>query len=954
MMGEDSSLMSDAWGDGSIIEVLPDELIDLTALMGNGGDSRQQSPTAAAAARGSQQQQRAHLGSVVEGADEGPASEGCDENWGRGPAPSGSGMTNSFDKSKARSAAAPAASSRRSESSVDYSSYCSNSGKDMPCNEEILEYLDRHGFRAFLSEVAVFVARQQPPDPFDFLLAHIRQLVARHRDSSFRSSDVEAFCNGSRSQTSAAPPPPPPTQLVARQREQVVRHVVAILQSNDVIRASATKLCKEFGTAESGADGGRTERKPSLSEEGFKRLLGHLQKTWGLQPEDGDHTSMVLKRWRFRTNAARGTRGMPLWPLSLEDWVAAYPAILRSLRDRYLPYSGHLHRSLFVRKATGALKDKYDRGPLLGRGAFGEVHLVTLKATKEKRVCKSVDRRFQKMPSEEVASEVDLLRALDHPHIIRVFEFFEDDDYLQMIMEPVFGGTLTNLVNAVYDGVGHDPHPDFEEGWVATVYLQLLSALSYAHGVAGLIHKDLKTDNVLMVARPNLEAAQLLLEPVHAMLADFGIAEIVAMEAPTAAADSVGAGGAWEAGGRSRSSGMPYAVTTKPRNTRVGGTPAYMSPEMFKGSFTEKSDLWSLGVMLFQTLTGELPYRGSNLYVLGQAVCNPRRHPPWEKMAKHNWSPGARAFCKQLLSKEEASRPSAAEALKDMWLSRTARSQHVVGPSSLGQSKNGVTLQRPHLQSHLMKVARACITSQLNLSQLHHMNQRFKHYDISGDGRLCYAEMRHVLEDVGIVAGEDLELILESLDSNHNGIIEYSEFIAGCIDISCETMKEHLRLAFNIFDLDGSGAISLEELRHVLTRGPNCNVQGGQRLFQDNGLAVDLAATWWPEDLCSILPDGKTVEELMEELDLDKEGMIEYHEFERYLLVEHEKVGRSLLRRASTADLGRGLEKEKIPKALALQQSPPPKSAGAGCGGVLKHRGRRFLFQSPEKPPVCS
>merc|ERR1719329_1110320 len=94
-----------------------------------------------------------------------------------------------------------------------------------------------------------------------------------------------------------------------------------------------------------------------------------------------------------------------------------------------------------------------------------------------------------------------------------------------------------------------------------------------------------------------------------------------------------------------------------------------------------------------------------------------------------------------------------------------------------------VALHQPHLQSYLMKVARACIAS-----QLHQMNLRFKHYDVSGDGRLSYTEMRHVMEDLGFAAAEEVDHIIESLDSDRSGLIEYSEFIAGCLDLSSENM----------------------------------------------------------------------------------------------------------------------------------------------------------------------
>jgi len=212
------------------------------------------------------------------------------------------------------------------------------------------------------------------------------------------------------------------------------------------------------------------------------------------------------------------------------------------------------------------------------------------------------------------------------------------------------------------------------------------------------------------------------------------------------------------------------------------------------------------------------------------------------------------------------------------WLIKAGCGAGAKGTDSLAQNDaEKISLRQPHLQSHLVKVARTCVASQLNLSQLYHMNLRFKHYDVSGDGRLSYGEMLKVMEDIGVTAADDVEVIIDSLDSDRSGMIEYTEFIAGCIDISAEHMKHHLHIAFSIFDLDGSGAITLQELRHVLTADPSAEMPSCAAL-----------------DVNALLPDGLTVEELMRELDADRGGTITYDEFERYILAEHEKVARHL------------------------------------------------------------
>jgi len=249
-------------------------------------------------------------------------------------------------------------------------------------------------------------------------------------------------------------------------------------------------------------------------------------------------------------------------------------------------------------------------------------------------------------------------------------------------------------------------------------------------------------------------------------------------------------------------------------------------------------------------------------------------------------------------------RPTAPEAAKDAWLTKASASYDA--PSLEDAEK--LSLHMPHLQSHLMKMARSCITSQLNLSQLHRMNARFKYYDVSGDGRLNSAEVRQVLEDLGVTDTEDVELIIESLDTDHSGLIEYSEFVASCIDLSSEAVRQQLQIVFSIFDLDGSGSITMEELRQVLTQGP-----AGQPIKPDSRSGTD--STTDP-GLGSLLPDGTTVEALMLELDRNGDGIVQFSEFEKYLLDEHRKHERRL-------------PAEPAPPTCSLQSSRPrrPKEA---------------------------
>eukprot|EP00929_Paragymnodinium_shiwhaense_P112805 TRINITY_DN81073_c0_g1_i1.p1 TRINITY_DN81073_c0_g1~~TRINITY_DN81073_c0_g1_i1.p1 ORF type:complete len:820 (+),score=210.23 TRINITY_DN81073_c0_g1_i1:79-2538(+) len=747
------------------------------------------------------------------------------------------------------------------------SSFLMREGRE-PTQEELVEYLQKHKLQAFLTEVLMYVARHYPPDPFEFLLSHIGAMVMKHRAQSVSASvgtsatkvdDPEVARKGNSGVAAVS----------AETRQKVAQSVAAALRSDAATNISAEMMFKQFSNGQ------------KMTEENFRQYGEYLEGKWGLQAEDRKVMLEALKRWRFRANIANGTRGHPLWPMTRQDFMLAYGAVLRAVRDRYVPIGGRVHRSMFVRLSAGGLEDAYELGPKLGRGAYGEVRIVTSKKSQERRVSKRVERRQQRLCQDELLAEVDLLRGLDHPHIIRVFEFFEAETHIDMIMEACFGGTLSKIVQSLFlneQGEHLRQRPALlEESWIATLMAQVLGALTYAHTVAGVIHKDIKTDNVLLVGRPDCTFEERMKEPLHAMLADFGIAEVfVSTQQLTLAPASA------NASPTQSPSATPLSLPG--RSERVGGTPSYMSPEMFKGSFTEKSDIWSLGVVAFMLFTGQLPYSGENLLLQAHMVCNPRKHPPWDLLSNYKFSLGARWFCQQLLCKEESARPSAQDAGQDPWVCKASAALQRLPPTT----EERMALHGQHLQSHLTKMACTCITSQLSLSQLHLLNDRFKHYDTSGDGRLGHVEMRQVLVDVG-VAPEDIDVVIESLDSDRSGVIEYSEFIAGCIDVSDTSMRQQLRVTFDIFDLDGSGFIGLSELRAVLTAGANSTLAPSRPEIAGNQKEVSEQA-----GVESILPDGKTVEEVMEALDSKKDGMIHFPEFEKYILAEHRQVGQAL------------------------------------------------------------
>jgi serine/threonine-protein kinase len=169
--------------------------------------------------------------------------------------------------------------------------------------------------------------------------------------------------------------------------------------------------------------------------------------------------------------------------------------------------------------------------------------------------------------------EARLVARLAHPNIVTVHDAHEQDGHLYIVMQLVDGGTLKHRLDSL-----EEQGKTMELAEAFPIFKQLAGALTYAHE-QGIIHRDIKPVNVLMdrTGRP--------------ILSDFGIAKVLA--------------------------------STKEQLTRPGagvGTPEYMSPEQCQGGSVDgRADIYALGVMLFEALTGRTPFQGDNFPALAHS-----------------------------------------------------------------------------------------------------------------------------------------------------------------------------------------------------------------------------------------------------------------------------------------------------------------------------------------------
>lgn len=417
----------------------------------------------------------------------------------------------------------------------------------------------------------------------------------------------------------------------------------------------------------------------------------------------------------------------------------------------------------FVKHKQGKAEDKYRYVKRLGKGTFGVVYLAEDRTTQARRAIKVIPKGKKGSSVSEIKNEIELLRHLDHPNIVQIYECYESESSFCIVTEYCEGGEL-------FDFIIKRRH--LTELMAAKIINQVLSAVAYCH-TQNVVHRDLKPENLLLSVRDDYNSLK---------VADFGTSTL---------------------------------FTGKSAMKEKLGTAYYIAPEVLKKSYGEKCDLWSCGVILYILLCGVPPFNGSNDAEIMQNILKGTY-----STSNENWpsiSEGAKQFVRSLMTYNPEERPNALAALQNPWLKRSIAS--VSDEQALTVVDTLSSLTKMHASVKIQQGLRSYIASQLvPEEEKRNLTKAFKSLDTNGDGRLSREELiagyskTMTLEEATFT----VDAIMRKIDSDANGFIEYTEFIASAMSFNSKQTKKLLRDAFRAFDIDGSGKISADELKQIL------------------------------------------------------------------------------------------------------------------------------------------
>ena len=275
-----------------------------------------------------------------------------------------------------------------------------------------------------------------------------------------------------------------------------------------------------------------------------------------------------------------------------------------------------LDSKVFVGKGSTDPNHLYIRKKILGRGSFGIVYLVKQKELSRyfaMKVIKKISK--EKEEEENLMNEIEILRKLDHPNILKITDFYPLKNEYNIITEYCQEGELFDEIKA---------HAPFNEPLAAWYMRQILSAVSYCHNM-NIIHRDLKPENILIVKRVKSG-----FHPIK--IIDFGTAKVFQKE--------------------------------KSEHMLIGSA-YYIAPEVISRNYSELCDLWSCGVIMYILLTGRPPFNGIN----EEEIMKKIKEGNYD-LTKYPWgiiSKDAKDLIKGLLQVNPKQRYNAKDSLNHKW-----------------------------------------------------------------------------------------------------------------------------------------------------------------------------------------------------------------------------------------------------------------------------------------------
>ena len=392
-----------------------------------------------------------------------------------------------------------------------------------------------------------------------------------------------------------------------------------------------------------------------------------------------------------------------------------------------------------------SLKKKFEFICQLGNGAFGKVRLYRDIYYKDMLYAiKTLKKEgIPKVLYNCLIAEVKILSELDHPNIVKYYGTFEDAYYLHIVMEYLKGDNLNKIITL-------KDYNELDEQEMAQIIHQLLKALLFIHN-KNIVHRDIKPENIVFGKKRDYSTLKLI---------DFGL-----------------------------------ATTTRNTKRNSCGSPYYMAPEIINGHFCKKTDIWSVGVIIYLMLTGKHPFEITKEGKEDIFDIILSKDYDVTELDKSECSEEAKDIILKTLVKDPDKRLSTEECLNHPWIRKniTCRAGAIT-------KKTMRILKRFSQKTPLQKELFFFIAKITREEEIKQLKEIFNQIDIKSEGMIRMSDIKAAFNSVSInINDKDLNAVWKGLDFHNNNYINYTEFLAALISDYSYNDNNKLSAMFSFF-----------------------------------------------------------------------------------------------------------------------------------------------------------
>ena len=508
-------------------------------------------------------------------------------------------------------------------------------------------------------------------------------------------------------------------------------------------------------------------------------------------------------------------------------------------------FDGKIDIKDYIQKLDTDSLESYQKLERIGKGSYGSVYKVQNKNTNIIRAMKIIPKNYQK-DNEEIMREINILKNLDHPNVMKIYEFLEDEKNYYLIQEFCDEGDLESVL---------DKKKIFCEFLVKFIMYQVFLAINYLHA-NNIVHQDIKKKNVSII-KYNQEKKE---NAINQIKTNSSIKKLKRMNTekiiysnPIQNKDDIFIKINEDKEIQEELSktkliknlskkAKEYLYELSKRSIKVidfgeaifmpqkkkfindiAGTINYLSPELLKGQMIKELDEWACGVLMYYLLSGKFPFDGKTEDEIFNNIETQKLNLDIPELK--NISVDCKDLITKLLERDVTKRLSANKALEHNFFKTGIKMKKIVGGMEKKQTEqvlnDWIKLQKGRgSNAGLFKKAVLAYMAFNFVEKEEEKKMKNLFYKMSGGNKNFLITKENFANSIKQVSDnytdEEINELFDKLDDNKSGIIEYEEIVRGFSDREKLLNEKNMRQAFKFFDKDKNGTISWTEISNVV------------------------------------------------------------------------------------------------------------------------------------------